>query len=250
MRLAAGRALSGVFQQAGGGLSDRRLDFVADSDGGFVLAPVDGTIEARCDGRAVWVIEGDRATFVAPVPPAEAGAFALLPPLVSELLHPESDYIAAAFSDPATTDEELPLGCVRISGSALSIVYDRSIDVVHEYRRPDGLHRCLEEIAVVETVHEEFRWTGVSEEAGRGTVIISTTEPVASIDDCRDRRCFAAHLEHDCEVLSYWHDGPGLGTGGATAEECLGWARGFSAPTTISIDLDSGETLTVAAADW
>ena len=48
-------------------------------------------------------------------------------------------YAEAAFADPDTRDEELDMGQVRITGNQSSIVYDRSIDIIHEYLRPDGI---------------------------------------------------------------------------------------------------------------
>ena len=131
MHLPAGQAIRATYEQSGGASSARRLDVLADPAGRFVVRDPSSGAESRCDGTTVWSFEAgapdggsaggasvDRpAEFVGQVPPGSLGTYALLPPLLAELLHSGSEYLSAAFADPATTDEELslPLGSVRVS---------------------------------------------------------------------------------------------------------------------------------------
>ncbi len=250
MQLPAGRALSAVYEESGGGTAGRRLDVLADPAGRFVVRDSATGTESRCDGATVWSLDDGSPVFVGRVPPGPLDTFALLPPLLAELLHSGSEYLAAAFADPATTDEELPLGCVRISGSDLSIVYDRSIDVVHEYRRPDGLHRTLTALAVVDLDGAADApgappppWAGPAVAHRGGTVTVSTTSPVARVEDALAGPCFAAHLEHESPVVSYWLDGPGVDGEGLALDRCVAWAQALAADVRVSVDLLSGETV-------
>jgi hypothetical protein len=192
----------------------------------------------------IWAIDEGAADFVGPVPGSDR-AFGVVPPIISEMLHPESAYIEAAFADPDTRDEELDMGQVRITGSQSSIVYDRSIDIIHEYLRPDGLERRLTDLEVVEPSPHTFRWDGPVIDPSGGAAVISTVVPVASVDDLRAEGVFAARIEHHTAVLSYWLDGPGAGTGGAGLDECVAWARGLGAEIAVTVDLVGGETVAV-----
>ncbi|MBL8776139.1 MAG: hypothetical protein JNK12_09415 [Acidimicrobiales bacterium] len=247
MQLPEGQALRAIYDESGPGSTGRRLDVLADPDGRFVVRdPATGT-ESRCDGTTVWSLADASSAFVGRVPPGPLDTFALLPPLLAELLHSGSEYLSAAFADPATTDEELPLGCVRISGSDLSIVYDRSIDVVHEYRRPDGLRRRLTALEVVAVGPGDdgapAPWSGPAVAHRGGTVTVSTTAPVARVEDALAGACFAAHLEHESPVLTYWLDGPGVDGEGLALDRCLAWAQALDADVRVSVDLLTGETV-------
>ena len=241
------------------------MDVLADPAGRFVVRDPSSGAESRCDGTTVWSFDAgatdggspggalvDRpAGFVGQVPPGSLGTYALLPPLLAELLHSGSEYLSAAFADPATTDEELslPLGSVRVSGSDLTIVYDRSIDVVHEYRRPDGLRRHLRPIEVVEVAAGDPSseapppWAGPMTDHHGGRVIVATTAPVARVEDALHASCFAARLEHETPVLNYWLDGPSGDGRGVTLDRCLAWAQALAAEVHVSVDLLTGETV-------
>lgn len=252
MQLPAGQALRATYEESGGGSDGRRLDLLADATGRFVVRDPGSGAESRCDGTTVWALVDGSPTFVGRVPPGPLDSFPLLPPLLAELLHSGSEYLSAAFADPATTDEELPLGCVRISGSALSIVYDRSLDVVHEYRRPDGLHRGLTGLEVVAAGEDDgpSPWTGPPVAHRGGTVTVSTTSPVARVEDALAGPCFAAHLEHESPVLGYWLDGPGVDGEGLALDRCLAWAQALAADVRVSVDLLTGETVDLAATTY
>lgn len=268
MQLPAGQAIRATYEQSGGGSPPRRLDVLADPAGRFVVRDPSSGAESRCDGTTVWSFDAgapgsgppdgasvDRsAEFVGQVPPGALDTFALLPPLLAELLHSGSEYLSAAFADPATTDEELslPLGSVRVSGSDLTIVYDRSIDVVHEYRRPDGLRRHLRPIEVVDVVEVvdvdaspevPAPWMGPVTDHHGGRVTVVTTAPVARVEDALPVPCFAARLEHETPVLSYWLDGPNGDGQGVTLDRCLAWAQALAAEVHVSVDLLTGETV-------
>lgn len=268
MHLPAGQAIRATFEQSGGASSPLRLDVLADPAGRFVVRDPSSGAESRCDGTTVWSFDPGSADtapaggvpvarpaeFVGQVPPGVLDTFALLPPLLAELLHSGSEYLSAAFADPATTDEELslPLGSVRVSGSDLTIVYDRSIDVVHEYRRPDGLRRHLRPIEVVDVVDmvdvdaasgAAALWAGPVTDHHGGRVTVATTAPVARVEDALHAPCFAARLEHETSVLSYWLDGPSGDGQGVTLDRCLAWAQALAAEVHVSVDLLTGETV-------
>lgn len=245
MRLRSGRALRGTYDERGGAAGDRSVRFVAEPSGRFALWCQRSGAESRSDGASVWAIDDGVATFVGPVPPDHRGGFALVPPTISEMLHPESAYIEAAFADPSTRDEELDMGQVRITGSESSIVYDRSIDIIHEYRRPDGLARRLADLEVVEPLPGTFRWDGPVAAPLGGVAVVSTVAPLGSLDDVWVDPVFAAHVEHRTDVLSYWLDGPGAGSGGVSADECVAWAKGLHVEIAIAVDLADGDTVTV-----
>ena len=102
MRFHAGRALRGIYDERGGPGGDRTVRFVVEPSGRFALwCQVSGD-EARSNGATVWAIDDGAATFVGVVPPADRGAFGVMPVTISEMLHPESAYIEAAFADPET----------------------------------------------------------------------------------------------------------------------------------------------------
>ena len=265
MHLPAGQAIRATYEQSGGASSACRLEVLADPAGRFVVRDPSSGAESRCDGTTVWSIDAGTADAVAPggvpgagpaafvgqVPPGVLDTFALLPPLLAELLHSGSEYLSAAFADPATTDEELPLplGSVRVSGSDLTIVYDRSIDVVHEYRRPDGLRRHLRPIEVVEVESIVASpggpdpWVGPVTDHHGGRVTVATTAPVARVEEALFAPCFAARLEHETPVLSYWLDGPSGDGQGVTLDRCLAWAQALAAEVRVSVDLLTGETV-------
>ena len=240
MRLPRGRAVRGTYVEVADGAGGRSVRFVAEPSGRFAVLAFDTGAEARCDGSAVWGIDDGLATFTAPVPPGEA--FALLPAPMAEMLQPDSDYIDAALSDPGTTDEELvDLGSVRISGYDSSIVYDRSVDMIREYSRPDGLHRRLDDLEVVPIDATGFAWNGPVALEPHGQVIVATTGPVDSVEAALGEPCFTARLEHETEVLAYWYDRPGSVAGGVSIDECVAWAEAIGARATVSVDLLSGE---------
>lgn len=262
MHLPAGQAIRATYEQSGGALPPRRLDVLADPTGRFVVRDPSSGAESRCDGTTVWAFDAaapgagppdgasvdHSADFVGQVPPGALDSFGLLTPLLAELLHSGSEYLAVAFADPATTDEELslPLGCLRVSGSNLTIVYDRSIDVVHEYRRPDGLCRRLrpiEVVAVDASPETPAPWVGPVTDHHGGRVTVATTAPVARVEDALPAPCFAARLEHETPVLSYWLDGPSGDGRGVTLDRCLAWARALAAEVHVSVDLLTGETV-------
>ena len=265
MHLPAGQAIRATYEQSGGALPPRRLDVLADPTGRFVVRDPSSGAESRCDGTTVWSFDAaapgagapdgasvdHSADFVGHVPPGALDSFGLLTPLLAELLHSGSEYLAVAFADPATTDEELslPLGCLRVSGSNLTIVYDRSIDVVHEYRRPDGLRRHLRLIEVVEMVDVDASpeaaapWVGPVTDHHGGRVTVATTAPVARVEDALSAPCFAARLEHETPVLRYWLDGPSGDGQGVTLDRCLAWAQALAAEVHVSVDLLTGETV-------
>lgn len=245
MQLRSGRALRGTYVEQGGAAGDRSVRFVAEPSGRFALWCMGSGAEARSDGATVWAIDDGVATFIGPVPAAAGAVFGLVPPTISEMLHPESAYIEAAFADPDTRDEELDMGQVRITGSQSSIVYDRSIDIIHEYRRPDGLDRRVADLEVVEPAPGTFRWDGPVAGSLGGTALVSTVAPLASLDDLVDAAAFVVHVEHRTEVLSYWLDGPGAGTGGAGLDECVAWAEGLGAEIALTVDLVDGATVAV-----
>ena len=58
-----------------------------------------------------------------------------------------------------------------------------------------------------------------------------------------------SHVEHQTDVLSYWLDGPGVGTGGVTADECVAWALEHAGQVSVAVDLVSGDTRRFAAGD-
>ena len=247
MRLPAGHALRAAYEEDGGPSRGRVLELLAEPGERFAVRDPAGGLEARCDGTVVWAGDGDGVAFAGEVPAGPAGTFALLPALLAELLHSESAYLHAAFADPSTTDEELELGCVRISGSDLSIVYDRSIDVVHEYRRPDGLRRRLVDLEVVPTPARP-PWADAPGDVGGGRATVSTVVPVAAVDEARSAAAFAARVEHASPVLRYWLDGPGSGGAGAPLADCLAWARSQRAEVRVTVDLLSGESVDLPVA--
>jgi len=55
--------------------------------------------------------------------------------------------------------------------------------------------------------------------------------------------CFAARLEHETPVLSYWLDGPSGDGRGVTLDRCLAWAQALAAEVHVSVDLLTGETV-------
>lgn len=243
MRLPAGHALRATYEEHGGPSAGRTLELLADPAERFIVRDPVGGARSWGDGDTVWSMDDGAVAFVGRVPTGPRGSFSLLPPLLAELLHSRSEYLEAAFADPATTDEELELGCVRISGSDLSIVYDRSIDVVHEYRRPDGLHRRLTHVEVVEVGPDPAAWAGPRSPLGGGRVTVATTSPVARVDDALGAACFGARLEFESRVLSYWLDGPGAAGPGLGLDRCMAWARAMAAEVRVSVDLLSGETV-------
>ncbi len=245
MQLRSGRALRGTYVERGGAAGDRSVRFVAEPSGRFALWCQDSGAEARSDGASVWAIDDGVATFIGPVPTAAGAVFGLVPPTISEMLHPESAYIEAAFADPGTRDEELDMGQVRITGSRSSIVYDRSIDIIHEYRRPDGLDRRVTDLEVVEPTAGAFRWDGPVADPLDGVVVVTTVAPVDALEDVWAAPVFAAHVEHRTDVLSYWLDGPGAGSGGADLHECVAWAEGHHVEIAITVDLADGDTVAV-----
>jgi hypothetical protein len=249
MRFGAGRALRGTYVEDGGTAAARSVLFVADPTGRFALWCQETGDEARCDGRTVWSVEDGVATFVAPVPPGDRGPFGLVAAPIAELLDPESAYIEAALADPDTRDEELDMGQVRISGNESSIVYDRSIDIIHEYRRPDGLERRLTGLGVVEASRSAFRWDGPVARPLTSSARVTTAAPLGSLDELGADAAFAAHVEHRTSVLSYWLDGPGASTGGAGVDECVAWALERAERVPIAVDLVSGETRHFVAGD-
>lgn len=249
MQLRSGRALRGTYVERGGAAGDRSVRFVAEPSGRFALWCQDSGAEARSDGATVWAIDDGVATFIGPVPAAAGAVFGLVPPTISEMLHPESAYIEAAFADPDTRDEELDMGQVRITGSQSSIVYDRSIDIIHEYRRPDGLDRRVADLEVVEPSAGAFRWYGPVADPLDGTVVVSTVAPLGSLDDLGVDGLFAVHVEHQTGVLSYWLDGPGVGTGGVGADECVAWGLDRAGRVSVVVDLASGDTRRFTAGD-
>ena len=249
MRFGTGRALRGTYVEQGGAAAERSVLFVAEPAGRFALwCQVTGE-EARCDGRTVWAIDDGVATFVAPVPPDARGSFGLVPAAISEMLDPESAYIEAALADPDTRDEELDMGQVRITGSQSSIVYDRSIDIIHEYTRPDGLERRLADLGLVEPSPGAFRWDGPMAHPAVSAAVVSTVAPLGSLDELGAEAAFSVHVEHRTSVLSYWLDGPGAGTGGAGADECVAWALDRADRVPVAVDLVSGETRRFVAGD-
>lgn len=252
MRFRAGRALRGNYVERGGGAGDRSVRFVAEASGRFAIWNEASGVEARSDGRTVWSVEDGVAAFIGPVPPAGRGGFGVVAPAIAEMLHPESAYIEAAFADPDTRDEELDMGQVRISGSQSSIVYDRSIDIIHEYTRPDGLERRLVDLEVIEPSVSTFRWDGPVADPADGTAVVTTVAPIGSLEAVADvdgGAAFAARLEHRTEVLSYCLDGPGAGTGGVSADECVAWALERTRQVSVLVDLASGETRCFDAGD-